>query len=140
MGRGVSRVAGDGGAEDFTVKAGTISQAANAKRYRVAEIALLDRVPLVMMLDGAGYRADGASTRARHDLLAQGRCRARAARDGGSRFVRRPRGVGRSDVGLHGDEQPRGDLHGRSARSARVTRESVTKEELGGPSVAVASA
>ena len=46
-------------AEDFTVKAGTISQAANSKRYRVAEIALLDRVPLVMMLDGAGFRADG---------------------------------------------------------------------------------
>ena len=27
-------------AEDFTVKAGTISQAANAKRYRVAELAV----------------------------------------------------------------------------------------------------
>jgi acetyl-CoA carboxylase carboxyltransferase component len=62
-------------AEDFTVKAGTISQAANAKRYRVAEIALLDRVPLVMMLDGAGFRADGRhGGRAPTDLLAQGRC------------------------------------------------------------------
>ena len=48
-------------AEDFTVKAGTISQAANSKRYRVAEIAVADRVPLVMMLEGAGYRADGKS-------------------------------------------------------------------------------
>src|SRR5687768_433297 len=47
------------GAEDFTVKAGTISSSANAKRYRVAEIALGDRVPLVMMLEGAGFRADG---------------------------------------------------------------------------------
>src|SRR5262244_2259948 len=46
-------------AEDFTVKAGTISGAANAKRYRVAEIAANDRVPLIMMLEGAGYRADG---------------------------------------------------------------------------------
>ena len=46
-------------AEDFTVKAGTISQAANAKRYRVAELAVADRVPLVMMLEGAGFRADG---------------------------------------------------------------------------------
>jgi len=46
-------------AEDFTVKAGTISGAANAKRYRVAEIAVTDRVPLVMMLEGAGFRADG---------------------------------------------------------------------------------
>src|SRR5689334_13193477 len=46
-------------AEDFTVKAGTISHAANSKRYRVAEIAAADRVPLIMMLEGAGYRADG---------------------------------------------------------------------------------
>src|ERR1700754_4352073 len=46
-------------AEDFTVKAGTISQAANAKRYRVAEIAVADRVPCIMLLEGAGYRADG---------------------------------------------------------------------------------
>ena len=45
-------------AEDFTVKAGTISSSANAKRYRVAEIALADRVPLVMMLEGRrGSRA-----------------------------------------------------------------------------------
>src|SRR5689334_9676522 len=35
-------------AEDFTVMAGTISSAANAKRYRVAEIAAADRVPLIM--------------------------------------------------------------------------------------------
>src|SRR3954462_3794993 len=48
-------------AEDFTVKAGTISQAANSKRYRVAEIAALDRVPLIMVLEGAGFRADGRS-------------------------------------------------------------------------------
>ena len=46
-------------AEDFTVKAGTISEAANSKRYRVAELAVTDRVPLVMMLEGAGFRADG---------------------------------------------------------------------------------
>src|SRR5687767_5152285 len=46
-------------AEDFTVKAGTISGAANAKRYRVAEMAVLDRVPCIMILDGAGFRADG---------------------------------------------------------------------------------
>ena len=34
------------GAEDFTVKAGTISSSANAKRYRVAEIALRIIEPL----------------------------------------------------------------------------------------------
>ena len=111
-------------AEDFTVKAGTISQAANAKRYRVAEIALLDRVPLVMMLDGAGYRADGrAHARTPTDLLAQAPLLgARAARDRGARLFRRSRSAGRADVGLHGDEQACGDLHGRSARGPRVAR------------------
>src|SRR4051794_14696821 len=62
-------------AEDFTEKAGTISSAANAKRYRVAEIALTDRVPLVMVLEGAGFRAEGRhSGRSPVDLLAQSKC------------------------------------------------------------------
>ena len=62
-------------AEDFTVMAGTISHTANSKRYRAAELALRDRVPLVMMLDGAGFRADGkAYGRAPTDLLSQSRC------------------------------------------------------------------
>src|SRR5919197_1748710 len=43
-------------AEDFTVLAGTISHTSNSKRYRAAELALRDKVPLVMMLDGAGFR------------------------------------------------------------------------------------
>ena len=65
-------------AEDFTVKAGTISQAANSKRYRVAELAVLDRVPLVMMLEGAGFRADGRPhARTPTDMLAQARCSGR---------------------------------------------------------------
>src|SRR5581483_5066613 len=65
-------------AEDFTVKAGTISQAANSKRYRVAEIALADRVPLVMLLEGAGFRADGRRHgRTPTDLIAQARCSGR---------------------------------------------------------------
>ena len=65
-------------AEDFTVKAGTISQAANSKRYRVAELAAADRVPLVMMLEGAGFRAEGRlHARTPTDLLAQARCSGR---------------------------------------------------------------
>ena len=66
-------------AEDFTVKAGTISGAANAKRHRVAEIAVHDRVPLIMMLEGAGYRADGKPHVAPTptDMLAQARCSGR---------------------------------------------------------------
>jgi len=128
-------------AEDFTVKAGTISQAANAKRYRVAEIALLDRVPLVMMLDGAGYRADGRhGGRAPTDLLAQGRC------SGNVPLVTAVLG---SSAGHGALVAPMSDFSVMSHHAAIFTAgppvvleslgESVTKEELGGPSVAVAS-
>ena len=66
------------GAEDFTVKAGTIGGPSNSKRYRIAELAAADRVPLVMLLEGAGYRADGRHYgRAPTDLLAQARCSGR---------------------------------------------------------------
>lgn len=65
-------------AEDFTVKAGTISQASNSKRYRVAEIAVADKVPLVMMLEGAGFAPTDACTRARRPISSRRRA-ARAA-------------------------------------------------------------
>ena len=128
-------------AEDFTVKAGTISQAANAKRYRVAEIALLDRVPLVMMLDGAGFRADGRPhARTPTDLLAQGRCSGR---------VPLVTAVLGSSAGHGALVAPMSDFAVMSRHAAIFTAgppvvleslgESVTKEELGGPSVAVAS-
>ncbi|WP_283616210.1 carboxyl transferase domain-containing protein, partial [Mycolicibacterium poriferae] len=38
------------GAEDFTTLAGSIGPGGNAKRYRLAELALSDRIPLVMLL------------------------------------------------------------------------------------------
>ncbi len=44
------------GAEDFSVLGGSIGAAAMAKRTRLAELALRERVPLVMMLNGAGHR------------------------------------------------------------------------------------
>ncbi|MHB8464075.1 MAG: acyl-CoA carboxylase subunit beta [Acidimicrobiales bacterium] len=63
------------GAEDFTVVAGTIGGGSNAKRYRIAELALRERVPLVMLLEGAGYRPDDRSHgRGPTDLLMQARC------------------------------------------------------------------
>ncbi len=128
-------------AEDFTVKAGTISQAANAKRYRAAEIALLDRVPLVMMLDGAGFRAEGRhGGRAPTDLLAQGRC---------SGKVPLVTAVLGSSAGHGALVAPMSDFTVMSSHAAVFTAgppvvfeslgEKVTKEELGGPSVAVAS-
>ena len=63
------------GCEDFTVMAGSIGGASNAKRHRVAELALDDRIPLVMLLEGAGYRAgDRAHGRAPVDVMMQARC------------------------------------------------------------------
>ena len=41
------------GAEDFTTLAGTIAGGSNAKRYRLAELALQSKVPLIMLLEGA---------------------------------------------------------------------------------------
>jgi acetyl-CoA carboxylase carboxyltransferase component len=128
-------------AEDFTVKAGTISQAANSKRYRVAEIALLDRVPLVMILEGAGYRAEGGThARTPTDLLAQGRCSGRVP------LVTAVLGPSAGHGAL---VAPMSDFTVMSEQASIFTAgppvvreslgESVTKEELGGPSVALAS-
>ena len=51
------------GAEDFTVLGGSIGIRAHAKRYRIAELALQERRPLVLLLDGAGERAQNAFER-----------------------------------------------------------------------------
>ncbi|MDT0203219.1 carboxyl transferase domain-containing protein [Nocardioides sp. AE5] len=48
------------GAEDFTVAGGSIGTSAASKRHRLAQLALQERVPLVMMLEGAGHRATNA--------------------------------------------------------------------------------
>src|ERR1700753_1444157 len=47
------------GAEDFTTLGGSIGPGGNSKRYRIAELALRDKVPLVMLLEGAGFRPGG---------------------------------------------------------------------------------
>ncbi len=128
-------------AEDFTVKAGTISSAANSKRYRVAEIAVTDRVPLVMMLEGAGFRADGKShTRTPTDLLAQARCSGR---------VPLITAVLGSSAGHGALVAPMSDFTVMSSHASIFTAgppvvleslgERITKEDLGGPTVAIAS-
>ena len=128
-------------AEDFTVKAGTISQPANSKRYRVAELAVLDRVPLVMMLEGAGYRADGRSHgRSPTDLLAQARCSGR---------VPLVTAVLGSSAGHGALVAPMSDFTVMSSHGAIFTAgppvvfeslgEQITKEDLGGPAVALTS-
>jgi len=128
-------------AEDFTVKAGTISQSANSKRYRVAELALLDRVPLVMMLEGAGFRADGRhNARTPTDMLAQAQCSGR---------VPLITAVLGSSAGHGALVAPMCDFTVMSRQAAIFTAgppvvyeslgETITKEDLGGPSVAIAS-
>src|ERR1700733_768832 len=128
-------------AEDFTVLAGTISSAANAKRYRVAEIALTDRVPLVMMRAGAGVAADGkAHPGSPTALLAQASCSGRVP------LVTAVLGASAGHGAL---VAPMSDFAVMSAHASiftpgpPVVRESlgeeITKEVLGGPSIAVAS-
>ena len=60
-------------AEDFTVLGGSIGSSGSAKRFRIAELALQERLPLVMILEGAGHRLTETDTgmgRAPNDLLA----------------------------------------------------------------------
>ena len=59
------------GAEDFTTIAGTIGPISNSKRYRVAELALRQiECRCIMLLEGAGFRADGkADGRTPTDLI-----------------------------------------------------------------------
>ncbi len=128
-------------AEDFTVMAGTISSAANAKRYRVAEIAVIDRIPLVMILEGAGFRADGRThTRTPTDLIAQSRCSGRVP------LVTAILGASAGHGAL---VAPMSDFTVMSSHGSVFTAgppvvyeslgEQISKEDLGGPEVALAS-
>src|SRR4051812_39923369 len=128
-------------AEDFTVNAGTISQSANAKRYRVAELAVADRVPLVMLLEGAGFRADGERQgRTPTDLIAQAQCSGRVP------LVTAVLGASAGHGAL---VAPMSDFTVMSAHASIFSAgppvvfeslgEEVSKEDLGGPSVALAS-
>jgi acetyl-CoA carboxylase carboxyltransferase component len=51
------------GAEDFTVQGGSIGLGTHAKRIRLARLAAQERVPLVMLLEGAGERVTNALER-----------------------------------------------------------------------------
>src|SRR6478752_7647041 len=129
-------------AEDFTVKAGTINAAANAKRHRVAAIAATDRVPLIMMLEGAGYRADGKGQSAPTptDMLAQARC------SGQVPIVTAVLGASAGHGAL---VAPISDFSVMSRHASIFTAgppvvlesmgETITKEDLGGPTVALPS-
>lgn len=129
------------GAEDFTVLGGTIAGGNNAKRYRIAELALQRRVPLVMLLEGAGHRPDDRS-QGRHptDLGIQARCSGRVP------LVTAVMGPSAGHGAL---VAPMSDFcvmteHGAIFTAGppvvkESTGEDVDKEELGGPDVALAS-
>ena len=51
------------GAEDFTVQGGSIGHGNSAKRTRLVRLAHQEKVPLVMLLDGAGERVTNSLTR-----------------------------------------------------------------------------
>ena len=71
---GSGRIAGRpvfAGAEDFTVLGGSIGSGGTAKRFRIAELAAQEKIPLVMLLEGAGHRlTDTSMGRSPNDLLA----------------------------------------------------------------------
>lgn len=129
------------GAEDFTTMAGTIAPGSNSKRYRIAELAVRDKIPLVMMLEGAGFRPTGAHYgRSPTDLLAQARCSGR---------VPTITAVLGPSAGHGALVAPVCDFTIMSRQGAiftagppvvkESTGEDISKEDLGGPDVALAS-
>jgi acetyl-CoA carboxylase carboxyltransferase component len=127
-----------GAAEDFTVLGGSIGSGSMNKRYRICQLALQERVPLVFMLDGAGHRLTdtGGSGRAPNDLLALADC------SGEIPMVCLVLG---SSAGHGALTSPLSDFTIMSESSAMFTGgpplvkaavgENVTKEELGGAAV-----
>jgi acetyl-CoA carboxylase carboxyltransferase component len=129
------------GAEDFTTLAGSIGGGSNAKRYRIAELALQYKVPLIMLLEGAGYRPAGhTGGRFPVDLGMQARC---------SGQVPVVCGVLGASAGHGALIAPMADFSVMTQQASiftagppvvkQSTGEDVSKEDLGGPSVAITS-
>src|SRR5271163_801828 len=129
------------GAEDFTTMAGSIGPGGNSKRYRIAELALRDKIPLVMLLEGAGYRPSGGHYgRSPTDLLAQAQC---------SGKVPTVAAVLGPSAGHGALVAPVCDFRIMSRQGAiftagppvvkEATGEDISKEDLGGPDVALPS-
>src|SRR5919106_1416533 len=127
------------GAEDFTVMGGSIGLGTTAKRQRLAELAGQERVPLVMLLEGAGERAQNAFERrgrAPNDLQTLAQI---------SGFVPTVAAVMGASAGHGALTAPLMDFvvmgGGASLFSAgpplvkEATGEEVTKEELGGAAI-----
>lgn len=129
------------GSEDFTTLAGTIGPGSNAKRYRLAELALRSRVPLVMLLEGAGFRpAERAHGRSPTDLLAQARCSGRVPLVTAVLGPSAGHGALVAPISDFTVMTPLGSIFTAGPPVVREsTGEEIGKEELGGPATAVGS-
>lgn len=129
------------GAEDFTTLAGSIGPGGNAKRYRLAELALRDRVPLVMLLEGAGFRPSGEHYgRTPTDLLAQAQCSGKVPTVGGLFGPSAGHGALVAPVCDWTIMTSQGAIFTAGPPVVKEsTGEEISKEDLGGPSVALAS-
>ncbi|MGQ9350579.1 acyl-CoA carboxylase subunit beta [Mycolicibacterium gilvum] len=129
------------GAEDFTTLAGSIGPGGNAKRYRLAELALRDRVPMVMLLEGAGFRPSGEHYgRTPTDLLAQAQCSGKVPTVGGLFGPSAGHGALVAPVCDWTIMTGQGAIFTAGPPVVKEsTGEDIWKEELGGPSVALAS-
>ncbi|WP_109530749.1 MULTISPECIES: acyl-CoA carboxylase subunit beta [Nocardia] len=129
------------GAEDFTTLAGTIAPGSNSKRYRLAELAVRNKVPLVMLLEGAGFRPTGAHYgRTPTDLLAQAQCSGRIPMVTGVLGPSAGHGALIAPVSDFAIMSRQGAIFTAGPPVVKMsTGEDVTKEDLGGPNVALAS-
>jgi acetyl-CoA carboxylase carboxyltransferase component len=129
------------GAEDVTVLGGSIGSGASDKRYRLCQLARQERVPLVMLLEGAGHRVtETAPGRRPGDLMGLAEL---------SGLVPLVSLVCGASAGHGALTAPLSDFVAMTSTASifaagpplvrSATGEDVTKEELGGPPVAVAS-
>ncbi|HEX6394646.1 MAG TPA: carboxyl transferase domain-containing protein [Acidimicrobiales bacterium] len=128
-------------AEDFTTVAGSIGRGSHSKRIRAADLALQESIPLIMLLEGAGYRpGESPGGKSPVDLNLQAKC---------SGEVPLVTGVLGASAGHGALVAPMSDFTVMTSQAAiftagpPVVRESmgaeISKEELGGPSVALGS-
>ena len=129
------------GAEDVTVLGGSIGAGASDKRYRLCQLARQERVPLVMLLEGAGHRvSDGAGGRRPGDLMGL------AELSGEVPLVSLVLGASAGHGALTAPLCDFAVMTGTASIFAAgpplvrsATGEDVTKEALGGPDVAIGS-
>ncbi len=129
------------GAEDFTTVAGTIGPGSNSKRYRIAELAVRHKVPLVMLLEGAGFRPSGGHDgRKPTDLLAQARCSGRVPTIAAVLGPSAGHGALVAPVCDFTIMSRQGAIFTAGPPVVREsTGEDISKEDLGGPDVAITS-